>query len=135
MITRLTQNAIWHEFESTVEQQFLLATFGARGCWAEANKIRMSSQNLMRKCGHCLHKVGGSVVEALWNALQKRHKYGAINENQNAARRCSMITRLTRNSLTWVRVRLGAAIFALYITFCCFKKSIFVKIKNYKQFF
>ena len=55
-----------------------------------------------------------SVVKALWNALRGRHKYGAINGNQYAARRCSMITRLTRNSLTRVRVRWGAAIFAHY---------------------
>ena len=31
-----------------------------------------------------------------------------------AVRRCSMITRLTRDSLTRVRVRWGAAIFAFY---------------------
>ena len=54
------------------------------------------------------------VVKALWNALRGRHKYGAMNGNQYAARRCSMITRLTRNSLTRVRVRWGAAIFAHY---------------------
>ena len=52
---------------------------------------------------------------ALWNALQGRHKYGATSGNQYAARRCSMITRLTRNSLTRVRVYSGAAIFAHYI--------------------
>ena len=55
-----------------------------------------------------------SVVKALWNALRGRHKYGAMNGNQYAARHCSMITRLTRDSLTWVRVRRGAAIFAHY---------------------
>ena len=38
------------------------------------------------------------VVKALWNALRGRHKYGATSRNQYAARRCSMITRLTRNS-------------------------------------
>ena len=54
------------------------------------------------------------VVKALWNALRGRHKYGATNGNQYAARRCSMITRLTRDSLTLVRVRWGAAIFAHY---------------------
>ena len=71
--------------------------------------------NLMRQCGYCLNKEGGSVVKAQWNALGGRHKYGATNGNQNAARRCSMITRLTRNSRTWVWVRWGAAIFAHYI--------------------
>ena len=70
--------------------------------------------DLMQQCGHCLHKEGGSVVKVLWNALRGRHKYGATNGNQYAARRCSMITRLTRNSLTRVRVRWGAAIFAHY---------------------
>ena len=51
-------------------------------------------------------------------ALRGRHtrKYGARNGNQYAARRRSMITRLTRNSLTRVRVRWGAAIFARYIS-------------------
>ena len=44
------------------------------------------------------------VVDALWNALRGQHKHGAMNGNQYAARR-SMITRLTRNSLTRVRVR------------------------------
>ena len=68
----------------------------------------------MRQCEHCLHKEGGSVVKALWNALRGRHKYGATNGNQYAARRCSMITRLTLDSLTRVRVRWGAAIFARY---------------------
>ena len=38
--------------------------------------------------------------------------YGATNGNQYATRRCSMIMRPTRNSLT--RVRWGAAIFAYY---------------------
>ena len=80
-----------------------------------------------------------TVVKALWNALRGRHtrKYGAINGNQYAARLCSMITRLTRNSLkansyfararaqarakyelalTRVRVYSGAAIFAHYNT-------------------
>ena len=55
-----------------------------------------------------------SVVKALWNALRGRHKYGATSGNQYAARRCSMITRLTRNSLTRIRVYSGAAIFARY---------------------
>ena len=41
-------------------------------------------------------------------------KYGATNGNRYAAWRCSNITRLTRNSLTWVRVHWGAAIFAHY---------------------
>ena len=40
------------------------------------------------------------VVKALWNALRGRHKYGATNGNQYAARRCSIITRLTRDSDT-----------------------------------
>ena len=40
-----------------------------------------------------------SVVKALCNALRGRHKYGATNGNQYAARRCSMITRRTRNSI------------------------------------
>ena len=40
------------------------------------------------------------VVKALWNARRGRHKYGETNGNQYAARRCSMKTRLTRNSLT-----------------------------------
>ena len=35
-------------------------------------------------------------------------------DNQYAARRCSMITRLTRNSMTLVKVRWGAAIFDFY---------------------
>ena len=39
------------------------------------------------------------VVKAQWNELRGRHKYGATSENQYAARRCSMITRLTRNSI------------------------------------
>ena len=60
-----------------------------------------------------------SVVKALWNALRGRRKYGATNGNQYAARRCSMITRLTRNSLTRVRVRWGAAIFAHYKSIVC----------------
>ena len=54
------------------------------------------------------------LVKALWNALRGRHKYGATSGNQYAARLCSMITRLTQNSLTRVRVRWGAAIFAHY---------------------
>ena len=54
------------------------------------------------------------VVKALWNALRGRHKYGATNGNQCAARRCSMITCLTRNSLTQVRVHWGTAIFDFY---------------------
>ena len=70
----------------------------------------------MRKCGHCLHKEGGSVVKAIWNALRGRHKYGATNGNQYAARRSSMITCLTRNSLTRVRVRWGAAIYSTLFT-------------------
>ena len=118
--SRALLGTLWHEFESTVEQQFFLTTFGVRGCWAEARKIRMSSQNLMRQCGHCLHKEGCSVVEALWNALWKQHKYFATNENQYAARRCSMITRLICDLLTWVRVYSGAAIFSYY------KSSIYI---------
>ena len=50
------------------------------------------------QCRPCLRE--GSVVKALWNALRRRHKYGATSGNQYAARRCSMITRLTRDSLT-----------------------------------
>ena len=40
-------------------------------------------------------------MKALWNELRGRHtrKYGETSGNQYAARRCSMITRLTRNSL------------------------------------
>ena len=42
-----------------------------------------------------------TVVKALLNALRGRHtrKYGSTNGNQYAARRCSMIARLTQNSL------------------------------------
>ena len=58
--------------------------------------------NLMRQWGHCLHKEKCNIVKALWNALRGRHKYGATT--RNAARRCSMITHLTRNSLSRVRV-------------------------------
>ena len=41
------------------------------------------------------------VVKALWNAPRGRHKYsyGATTGNQYAERRCSMKTRLTRNSI------------------------------------
>ena len=62
-----------------------------------------------------------SVVKALWNALRGRHKYGATNGNQYAARRSSMIsliTRRTRNSIgssSRVRVHWGAAIFDFYM--------------------
>ena len=55
-----------------------------------------------------------AVVKALWNALRGRHtrKYGATNGNQYTARRCSMIMRLTRNSLKansyFVRARASA---------------------------
>ena len=108
----------WTNASSNPRGAHFLITFGVRGCWAEARKLKMSSvvTDLMRQCGHCLHKEGGSVVKARWNALRGRHKDGAMNGNQYAARRCSMITRLTRNSLTWVRVRCGAAIFAHYIS-------------------
>ena len=74
--------------------------------------VTLASKN--RGKGHAPWSLGAhahaGVVKALWNALRRRHKYGATSENQYAARRCSMITRLTRNSLTRVRVRLGAAI-------------------------
>ena len=39
------------------------------------------------------------VVKALCNALRGRHKYCATSGNQYAARRCSMLTRRTRNSI------------------------------------
>ena len=58
-----------------------------------------------------------TVVKALWNALRGRHKYGAMNGNQYAARRCSKRTRLT------------AAIFAHYRTIVCIK-SISINQKN-----
>ena len=45
------------------------------------------------------------------------NKYGATSGNQYAARHCSILTRLTRYSLTRVRVHYGAAIFAHYILY------------------
>ena len=45
-----------------------------------------------------LSKCSESTME-VWNALRERHKYGGSSGNQYAARRCTMITRLTRNSL------------------------------------
>ena len=106
MITRLIRNSL-----TRVRVRWGAAIF-ARYIWrsrllnrSEENKNVVT--NLMRQCGHCLHKEGGSVVKAQWNALRGRHKYGAKSGNQYAARRCSMITRLTRNlsitgsSLQW----------------------------------
>ena len=43
--------------------------------------------NLMRQCGHCLNKEGGSVVKR-YGMRYEGDKHGATNENQYAARRC-----------------------------------------------
>ena len=99
MITRLTWDSL-----TRVRVRWGAAIF-ALYIW-RSRLLSRSEENenvvtdLMRQCRHCLHKEGGSVVKALWNALRGRHKYGATNGNQNAALRCSMITRLTRDSLT-----------------------------------
>ena len=70
--------------------------------------FRMASKRcLWRSSGTSMICLITIVVKALWNALRGRHKYGATSGNQYAARRCSMITRLTRNlsvtgsSLQW----------------------------------
>ena len=95
-ITRLTRNSL------TRVRVYSGAAIFAHYIW-RSRLLSRSEENknvvtdLMRQCKHCLHKEGGSVVKALWNALRKRHKYGATSGNQYAARRCSMITRLTWN--------------------------------------
>ena len=96
MITCLTRNSL-----TWVRVRWGAAIF-AHYIWrsrllSRNEENKMSS--LIRQCGHCLHKEGGSVVKALWNALRRRHKYGATNGNQYAARRCLMITLHTRNSI------------------------------------
>ena len=57
------------------------------------------------------------VVKALWNALRRRHKYGATSENQYAARRCSKIKRQTRNlSVTGSSLQWSSNFYSLVIT-------------------
>ena len=102
------------EFEKKIQPLwFESLLFGAfNNCKNEATELPNSILSLMysagnRTCKSKLLKFFDIVVKALWNALRGRHKYGATSGNQYAARRCSMITRLTRNlsvtgsSLQW----------------------------------
>ena len=97
-ITRVTRNSLtWVRLYSGAD---IFADYIWRSrllSRSEENKNVVT--NLLRQCGHCLHK-GGNVVKA----VRGQHKYGATSGNQYAARRCSKITRVTRTSLTWVRV-------------------------------
>ena len=115
-ITRLTRNSLTRVRVRRGAANFAHYIWRSR-LLSRGEEIENVVTDLMRQCGHCLHKEGGSVVKALWNALRGRHKYGATIGNQYAARRCSMMTRLTRDSLTWVRVYSGAAIFPHYTTY------------------